>query len=46
MKRVTMVLNNVLEGKEYLVGDKCTYADLSFVTWGKYLIFFVQLFPD
>ena len=29
-----MVLNNALEGKEYLVGDKCTYADLSFVTWG------------
>jgi len=28
-----MVLNNVLEGKEYLVGDKCTYADLSFITW-------------
>lgn len=28
-----MVLNNALEGKEYLVGDKCTYADLSFVTW-------------
>ena len=29
-----MVLNNALEGKEYLVSDKCTYADLSFVTWG------------
>ena len=28
-----MVLNTALEGKEYLVGDKCTYADLSFVTW-------------
>ena len=33
IKRVTMVLNNALKGKEYLVGDKCTYADLSFVTW-------------
>lgn len=31
--RVTMVLNNVLEGKDYLVGDKCTYADLSFIMW-------------
>lgn len=20
-------------GREYLVGDKCTYADLSFATW-------------
>ena len=28
-----MVLNTALEGKEYLVGNKCTYADLSFVTW-------------
>ena len=28
-----MVLNAWLEGKEYLVGDKCTYADLSFITW-------------
>lgn len=32
-KRVTMVMNNWLDGKEYLVGDKCTYADLSFITW-------------
>ena len=30
---MTMVLNTVLEGKEYLVGDKCTYADLSFIPW-------------
>lgn len=28
-----MVLDNWLEGKEYLVGNKCTYADLSFITW-------------
>ena len=27
------VLDNALKGKEYLVGNKCTYADLSFVTW-------------
>lgn len=27
------VLNAALEGKEYLVGNKCTYADLSFITW-------------
>ena len=31
--RVNGVLNSVLEGKQYLVGDKCTYADLAFVTW-------------
>lgn len=32
-ERVVDVLNRHLEGREYLVGDKCTYADLSFVTW-------------
>jgi glutathione S-transferase len=31
--RVLDVLNRALEGKQYLVGDKCTYADLSFLTW-------------
>jgi len=31
--RVLDVLNRALEGKEYLVGDKCTIADLSFVPW-------------
>lgn len=30
--RVTAVLDKVLKGKEYLVGEKCTYADLAFVT--------------
>ena len=32
-ERVIGVLDNVLKGKEWLVGTKCTYADLSFVTW-------------
>lgn len=27
------MLDVALEGKEYLVGNKCSYADLSFVTW-------------
>lgn len=31
--RVYDVLNRALEGREYLVGDKCTYADISFVSW-------------
>ncbi|KAK5655172.1 hypothetical protein OQA88_6071 [Cercophora sp. LCS_1] len=31
--RVLGVLNGVLEGKEWLVGDKMTYADMSFVPW-------------
>lgn len=33
IERVTMVLDNALAGKQWLVGDKCTYADLSFVPW-------------
>lgn len=33
IKRVTKVLDTVLSTREYLVGDKCTYADLAFVTW-------------
>jgi len=33
IKRVLYVLNKALEGKEYLVGNKCTYADLAFLTW-------------
>ncbi len=34
-KRVTKVLDSVLKknGDGYLVGGKCTYADLAFVTW-------------
>ncbi|KAI6785014.1 putative glutathione s- protein [Emericellopsis cladophorae] len=33
VERVMMVLNNILEGKEYLVDDRLTYADLAFVPW-------------
>jgi len=33
VKRVTKVLDECLKGKEYLVGNKCSYADLSFITW-------------
>jgi glutathione S-transferase len=31
--RVFYVLNLALAGKEYLVGERCTVADLMFVTW-------------
>ena len=31
--RVLYVLNKGLEGKEYLVGDKVTIADLAFISW-------------
>ncbi|OJD18235.1 hypothetical protein AJ78_01735 [Emergomyces pasteurianus Ep9510] len=33
VRRVLGVLNIALEGRQWLVGDKCTYADLSFMPW-------------
>ncbi|KAI4218466.1 MAG: hypothetical protein L6R36_008938, partial [Xanthoria steineri] len=33
VKRVLGVLEQSLRGKPWLVGGKCTYADLAFVTW-------------
>ena len=33
MRRVTGVLEKYLEGRQYLVGDKLTYADIAFVPW-------------
>ncbi|OBT97632.1 glutathione S- transferase, nitrogen catabolite repression regulator [Pseudogymnoascus verrucosus] len=31
--RILGVLNNALQGKIWLVGDKCTFADLAFLPW-------------
>nr|XP_001391317.2 glutathione S-transferase Ure2-like protein [Aspergillus niger CBS 513.88] len=31
--RVSWVLDNVLKDREYLVGGRCSYADISFVQW-------------
>lgn len=36
-KRQLGVLNGVLEGKDWLVGEKMTYADLAFVPWNDIL---------
>ena len=33
IRRVSGMLNRALEGKEWLVGDKYSYADLSFLSW-------------
>ena len=33
--RVCGVLDTWLQKHEYLVGDKCTFADLSFITWAQ-----------
>ncbi|KAH7268149.1 hypothetical protein MRS44_011566 [Fusarium solani] len=37
--RVFEVLETILKGREYLVGDKCTYADLSFVPWNRVALY-------
>jgi len=34
IRRVLSVVDKHLEGKEWLVGDKCTYADLAWLPWG------------
>ncbi|KAG8422598.1 hypothetical protein J3459_010233 [Metarhizium acridum] len=33
--RVLQVLDSILEGKEYLVGNRFTYADLVFIPWDR-----------
>lgn len=33
IKRVHGVLDGHLATRKWLVGDKCTYADLAFITW-------------
>ena len=42
VKRVVGVLDRVLQGKDWLVGDKCTYADLAFVMWNFQIDFIMQ----
>lgn len=36
MHRVNGVLERVLEHRDWLVGDKCTYADLAFIAWQRW----------
>jgi glutathione S-transferase len=44
IERVIGVLDAHLraQGTEYLVGDKCTYADMAFVTWGSLVPFLTK----
>lgn len=37
LKRVFGVLDRSLQGKQWLVGDKMTYADLAFLPWNSFL---------
>lgn len=39
VKRVAGVLDGVLAQSEWLVGDKCTYADLAFTMWNMQIAF-------
>lgn len=41
VKRVAGVLDGVLSKRDWLVGNKCTYADLIFVTWNMQITFFM-----
>ena len=36
------MLDRALQGKDWLVGDKCTYADLAFVMWNAQIEFIMQ----
>jgi len=45
IRRVISVLENILAtgDKEYLVNDKCSYADLAFITWNWGIDYFPEL---
>ena len=42
VNRVVRVLDRVLADRNWLVGDKCTYADLAFVIWNSQIEFIMQ----
>ncbi|KAH8681453.1 glutathione S-transferase [Xylariales sp. PMI_506] len=37
--RVVSVLDKILEGKQWLVGNKCTFADIAFIPWEQVIRF-------
>ena len=39
---MTGVLDKALSGRQWLVGDKCTFADLAFVPWQNMVGMIVQ----
>ena len=43
---MTSVLDTALHKSDYLVGDKCTFADLAFVTWAETAQYFVRETAD
>lgn len=46
MKRVLTVLDGALEGKQWLVGDKMTYADLAFANWNDRIDMLILCAPE
>lgn len=46
INRVLGVLNRSLEGREWLVGDKMTFADLAFVPYHSLLHLFLECQPE
>jgi glutathione S-transferase len=46
LKRVLGVLNGALEGKQWLVGDKMTFADLAFTVWNDRIDALIFCAPD
>jgi glutathione S-transferase len=46
MKRILGVLDGALAGKQWLVGDKMTYADLSFAPWNDRVDAVLGLAPE
>ncbi|KAF2833553.1 glutathione S-transferase [Ophiobolus disseminans] len=46
LKRVLGVLDGALEGREWLVGDKMTYADLAFATWNDRIDDLISCTPE
>lgn len=46
VKRVLGVLDRALEGKEWLVGDKMTFADLAWVPYNSLLPLFFECAPE
>jgi glutathione S-transferase len=46
LKRILGVLETSLEGKQWLVGDKCTFADLAFAPWNDRIDMILVIRPE
>lgn len=44
--RIVKVLDKWLDGRDWLVGDKCTYADLAYVSWNAVMPMFLGQRPE